>query len=135
MNAVGASGVLKALNVSSALCVLDVLNALAAMDVLSVLVVLNALENEIAKSKIRRKPMQIIGPPREYKHISNPKSRLRCPGVGLELPRSGAPKMSVNDIRRPDRRTPQGPKSKPAAGRIKTKILNGPLDTENVKAK
>ena len=42
----------------------------------------------------------------------------------LELPRSGAPKMSVNDIRRPDRRTPQGPKSKPAAGHIKVKILN-----------
>ena len=57
----GASGVSKASSVSSVLCVLNVLNALTALDVSSVLGVLTALENGIAKSKVRRKPMQIIG--------------------------------------------------------------------------
>ena len=61
----GASGVSKALSVSSVLRVLDASNALTAMDVSSVLVVLNASENEITKSKVRRKPMQIIGSPGE----------------------------------------------------------------------
>ena len=61
----GASGVLKASGVSSVLRVLNALNAMTALDVSSVLGVLNALENEIAKSKVRGKPMQIIGFPRE----------------------------------------------------------------------
>ena len=60
----GASGVSNASSVSSVPCVLNVFNALTALDVSSALGVLNALENEIVKSKVRRKPMRIIGFPR-----------------------------------------------------------------------
>ena len=63
--AMGASGVLKASSVSSVMRVLDALNALTALDVSSVLGVLSASVKEIAKSKVRRKHMQMIGSPWE----------------------------------------------------------------------
>ena len=136
----GASGVSSASSVSSAPCVLNVFNALTALDVSSVLGVLSALENEIAKSKVRRKPMQIIGFQGKYKHTCNSRSRLRCPEfkLGIPTPTSGHRRRRIKTIQTNTRRPTDRPdvnNKNDDTNRIKVKIPNRPLDTETVKAK